>query len=431
MTTTHADTVLRHWLRADPSGPSSWILPSVVQHARSHPQRQSLALRLRSIFGQRARPDVGRVLRLGAVAALAALVLGVSGVLLGGGPIPLLAPTPTPTVTEPTGPSLVPAVSCPSESDPGTPGPADQERPDLSSVLPMAVFDRDSGLVVVVNSLDGRVWTFDVCRNTWQRAATILPALPFAAAYDPVADVVVLFGDPVMAYDVDADQIVERGSSPLHHDNAHVVYRTTTGEMIVRFDGPARLFSYDPATDAWQELDQPGHVPTGSAGADLLAFDRSVDRLILYRAIQETRETFEYDFAIPSWFRAQITTPQLDLVWGDLGRYEIAFDEANARTVVFSSGRVLAYDARAQRWEIVFDSPPRYESTTADEPAHRGAVSLVYDPVNERLIALGGRRASVAGWFDADDVVAFDLATGEWIQLLAPSAEATPVIPWS
>jgi len=48
---------------------------------------------------------------------------------------------------------------------------------------------------------------------------------------------------------------------------------------------------------------------------------------------------------------------------------------------------------------------------------------MVYDPVNERLIVYGGnaRVGPDGAWTAMDDVWAFDVSSGEWIQLLGRS----------
>ena len=85
----------------------------------------------------------------------------------------------------------------------------------------------------------------------------------------------------------------------------------------------------------------------------------------------------------------------------------IAYDEAAQRTVVFGDG-LAAYDATADRWEVLIDPADR-------DPSDWLPSSMVYDPVNRRLVGLG--RGVVA---DQGGVVAFDLATRERLVLLGP-----------
>jgi hypothetical protein len=79
------------------------------------------------------------------------------------------------------------------------------------------------------------------------------------------------------------------------------------------------------------------------------------------------------------------------------------YDEAAERTVVAGAFQWGAYDATADRWEILFDIDPGEGGLP--KPA-------VYDPTNRRLIVFGGG-IGVSG-----DLVAFDLVTREWTVLL-------------
>jgi hypothetical protein len=320
--------------------------------------------------------------------------------------------------------------SCPAGEDPDRPGPTGQERPVGEAGYPVT-FDRASGRVVAVAGTLAEVWTFDVCTNSWHRTATRLPPrhvnLPdrvFEIAYDEGADLTVLFGDPVMAYDVESDTLTTLGPRPVSED-VHAVYRSATGQLLVRDDNTARLWTYDVVTDAWEEIAQRGDIPPGpGTGAVLLAYDRSVDRLVLYTKTGGQREGYELDLRSSTWLRNSEVPPDLVLVWGDLGRHEVAFDEAHARTVLFSRGVVIVYDAAAREWQVVFDSHMETDPPpTPGDPTHRQATSLVYDPLNERVISVGGGGRTADRWFVTDDVIAFDVRTRTWIELLAPTRQ--------
>ncbi len=88
-----------------------------------------------------------------------------------------------------------------------------------------------------------------------------------------------------------------------------------------------------------------------------------------------------------------------------VGPAEMLYDEAAERTVAFGM-RLAAYDATADRWEILAEA----------DPGGSLPLPLVYDPVNRRLVGLGQ-----GGVADRGGVVAFDPATRTWTQLLAPS----------
>jgi hypothetical protein len=88
----------------------------------------------------------------------------------------------------------------------------------------------------------------------------------------------------------------------------------------------------------------------------------------------------------------------------------IVYDEAAKRTVFASDTRLAAYDATADRWQILIE---------ADFPDFLPSLS-VYDPVNGRLVGWG--RGGTVG---QGAVVAFDLETRQWTVLLDWS-EAQP-----
>ena len=79
--------------------------------------------------------------------------------------------------------------------------------------------------------------------------------------------------------------------------------------------------------------------------------------------------------------------------------------------------RLAAYDATADRWQTVeFPDPDLWHG-----------VSLVYDPVNERLVVFPDYWAEWTDGTLVDDVLAFDLATHEWTVLLEP-AKGSPAL---
>jgi hypothetical protein len=85
---------------------------------------------------------------------------------------------------------------------------------------------------------------------------------------------------------------------------------------------------------------------------------------------------------------------------------------------------MFAYDAAADRWDTLYD-PGAPDSSDAEALANAAASelareswSMVSDPVNGRLVVLGGTRGAV---------LAFDATTREWTVLLEPSeVQPTP-----
>ena len=154
----------------------------------------------------------------------------------------------------------------------------------------------------------------------------------------------------------------------------------------------------------------------------LLAYDASVDRLVSYY-LGEVRL---FDLRTGTWSPPGTTSPPFGYGgWGFSLGGEIAYDEAAQRTVLFNMGHVIAYDAAADRWETLYGPPSdggRADGFCGIRPECRNLHSMVYDPVNERLVVYGGHvhtGADGPGWWGpSDDVLAFDTRTREWTVLL-------------
>ena len=135
----------------------------------------------------------------------------------------------------------------------------------------------------------------------------------------------------------------------------------------------------------------------------MIAYDTSVDRVVAYVAPRE-HETWLFDIRTGTWSRSGAETP---IIEGGVGAAAITYDEAAKRTVIIGVGR----------------RPPTTRPRTAGRcwshtSRDAGALPMVYDPVNERLVGLepACHRGPGRGLF------AFDLATREWIVLLEPGA---------
>ena len=97
------------------------------------------------------------------------------------------------------------------------------------------------------------------------------------------------------------------------------------------------------------------------------------------------------------WTEARAVTP--DMNWGYFpSGGENAFDEATGRTVIFSDGRVIAYDAGADAWEVLHDEPPLSETDPWPVgPLARLGPSLVYEAVQRGRDSYSGRSTRSKG----------------------------------
>jgi hypothetical protein len=377
-------------------------------------------------------PVVRPPLRLAwvAVAILAVLAL-VGGLLVAGA----LRNAPAPLLSE-----------CPAGTTPNEPGPVDQERPGMHGDIGQPVWAGDHGVIVVARGrpsppelVDGvlvadrafRPWSFDVCTNTWHEPAGASATFPSddspQLAYEADADRLVAISAPsVWLYDLHEERWSSGGPTPTGMWRPHAIYDPVTG-LVVVLDGQRNLmWTYDADTRTWAEIEQGATTPARLGAGFLVTYDASADRLVLWSI--DVR-TWEFDLRAHVWTEtARSATPEIRVGWTILD-HKIVYDEANRRVLIFSDGVVAAYDATADSWEIAYGT----EFTGLDDglgygPYNRLYHVTAYDPLNRRMLVFGGayraadpETGEFLDWVATDDVMAFDLATGTWTELLAPS----------
>ena len=342
--------------------------------------------------------------------------------------------------------------TCPPGSTPDQPGPSDQPRPqwlsDFHTPLDFnTTFDPGSGRALI---LAGRTfWMFDVCTNTWIaapqpgkvgfRAWTATPApgeigLVTDFVYDVDSDRAIAFavdravGAQVWAYRPDGQEWARKSNLTVGPVAVQAVYDPATGLVAVRTT-TSQMWTYDVDTDTWTEVDQGATLPPAAEDDQLLTYDASVDRLILYVNSEEepTSSTWEFDIRAGLWEKQATNTPNLDFGWGWGPHVEgFIYDEANQVSVIYGRDPYVAtYDALEHSWTVVHGWIPGFSEPDPDEPsfewfdflAGEGALprdAMTYDPVNERILVAGGPE---------EGVFAFNVATGEWITLLEPTTE--------
>jgi hypothetical protein len=323
-------------------------------------------------------------------------------------PLPAGAPSATPSAAPASTATTKPAFACPPGSTPDTPGPVDQARPLGLAWTPHMAFDRRAGrLVAVTGDADGlapETWTFDVCTNTWTRMHPDREPPGFVHSYlvyDVDSDVTI--GVPhrdgvpgkVWVYDLQANTWTENGTSK----GEPRLYDPVSGLVVA--EGEGGLLDYDVETDTWTPISQAdgpasptaGSVPAPRSGG-MFAYDASVDRVVVAPFVGS--RMWLLDIRTGTWSRSGVETPAF--IEGFWWVPAVAYDEAAERTVFLGNVRWAAYDAAADRWELL--------GGRSSLPG-----PMVYDTVNRRLVdvELSGR------------VVALDLETGARTVLLEPS----------
>lgn len=288
-------------------------------------------------------------------------------------------------------------------------------------------FDRRAGkLIALAANTDGaqeswtvETWTFDVCTNTWTRMHPDRepPALVSGLVYDVDSHLTVgvhyedwrdqyVIGN-VWAYDLEANTWTEQGVAPT---DALRFYDPVSGLVVAGSD--EELWSYDVETDTWALIQQANGPPWGWG---VFAYDASVDRLVEYTGGDLGNEIWRLDIRTGTWSRSGAEAPSFRMGWGALPF--VAYDEAMKRTVVAGGNRWGAYDATADRWEILAEADPGKILAGADPGGLSALYPMAYDPLNRRFV---GPDQDLPG-----ALVAFDLVTREWTLL-----DRDPTVPW-
>ena len=151
-----------------------------------------------------------------------------------------------------------------------------------------------------------------------------------------------------------------------------------------------------------------------------MTYDTAQRRLVLVLT-GHTFHTWTFQPTSGLWSE-QAAPPQLNFNYGLPGGGEIAYDQSAQRTVIFSDGVLATYDATQDRWDKVPLPRSLFNPLTETGPLARMDHVMVYDPVNERIVILGGwvRPSQNTGseWPDADDVWAYKVASNTWTELV-------------
>lgn len=376
----------------------------------------------------------------------------------------VMVPQPSPTVTVDPAEATILATTkaqplpaqatCPPGSDPDTPGPADQHRPIDGGMA----FDRHAGRIVTW-AADG-TWTFDVCANTWQRmhAAQGTGSNPDEVewlVYDADSDrtVASTTSGQFWSYDLAADRWTKAGSFPAETRrgwgwgswSTGAIYHDPSG-LIVIYDG-ATLWAYDVEAGSLTAIPQrpdpsrsPGDgIPADTlapvdeashydpSGGDVIGYDPRADRIVaLVRPARPggpgtprpQDETWTLDPGSGTWrFAPDYRHPGVGVVAAGGG--PATYDEVSG-LMLFPAG--LVFDAGQQRWRRL----ELHETSRLQEGFTRCAAGAVYDPLNKRLVCLGGVRYDGEGPEDLSGVSASSPATGQWRWLVEPLPTSSP-----
>jgi len=328
------------------------------------------------------------------------------------------------TTTLGAGPQPV-AFVCPPGSAPGRAGPAEQARPDtLKSYLSVAL-DAGSGKIVALETMEGltRTWTLDVCTNTWRMMRPPnepdLTGVRIPLVYDADSDLIVgISGQHVWTYSVEGNRWTPRPWSGASAPSSfgQVTYDPSSGSVLARDPDSGDLWSYKVEANRWTRFNRPAPI-NGDGYADLMTYDTAQRRLVLV-LLPYHFLTFE---PTSGFWAEQSAPPRLETGWGPSGG-ELAYDQSAQRTVLFSFGALAIYDAAQDRWTNVSLPGSLLNPITKTGPLAQRGHTMVYDPVNERIVILGTTVLTSAENHyterGGDDVWAYKLASNTWTELV-------------
>jgi hypothetical protein len=319
-------------------------------------------------------------------------------------------------------------------------------------------FDRHAGRIVL--AADDGTWTFDVCTNVWQRSPAQGPRStpddqPDWLVYDADSDRTVAFtsSGQFWSYDLAADRWAKAGSFPEIRRGwgwgswrTGAVYHDPSG-LIVIYDG-ATMWDYDVEAATLTEIPQRPD-PSRPAGAGIpadtraavdasahydgsggvfIGYDPRVDLVVaLVRPVRKgpgtprpADETWTFDPGSGTWrLEASASTPppgSLEMAGGPA-----AYDEVSGLTLFPVAVDLPAFDGGHRAWR-----GDLFVGVSLELAVHWCASSPVYDPLNGRIVCLGGAVYRGEGPEDTSGVSALTTANGQWRWLLEPLPAASP-----
>lgn len=287
----------------------------------------------------------------------------------------------------------------------------------------------------------GGTWTLDVCDNTWEEVTTkgarVSGRPPLV--YDYVSDLTYAMSVPaVHTFDTETStwtSVPDSPNPPEFDPTIRSLFVLDQANRVIygfQGPGPKEFYAYDIAANTWTELAQsPSQLSTGQVST-LVAFDPTIDRIVLYfepfASGPTQRETWTFDPNSETWEQVATETPAFNFGWWAMGT-EMAYDEASRNSVVFADASVAAFDAITNEWTVA--KPTTNWPTGSTEGALREQFgplyfsplarlhhALVDDPVNDRVIVLGGSVRTYTEWEEGTDAWAYDPSANAWIELV-------------
>jgi N-acetylneuraminic acid mutarotase len=296
-------------------------------------------------------------------------------------------------------------------------------------------------------------WAFYPATNEWKelRPSGDLPPSrgSHAMVYDPVGKKVILFGgstdtagfDDTWSYDPAANKWTEldpSGERPTARDGHAMVY-DPVGKKMIMFggsDGASAVnetWAYDPAANKWTKLKPGGTAPAARAYHNMI-YDQSAKKIIILGGTLNSSgdeasdapldAMWAYDPKANAWRPIETSggdTPSARFMPG------VAYDEVAKQLVLFGGADDVSYKDLSETWRYDTAKNSWAEFVPEDAiPMGRESQSMVYDPVNRKIIMFGGLRYSDSlGDFEFfNDIWTYDCSKNTWMEIIPATSDA-------
>ncbi len=264
------------------------------------------------------------------------------------------------------------------------------------------------------NVLNDETWAYDLDSNIWETRnpnSGPTPRFAHAMTYDVDSDRVILFGGwtgteqntETWAYNYNTNEWTEMSpaTSPLAGVFVNMVYDVEAdlvilfGGVMDRFLGGARgeTWAYDFDANGWTRRN-PNESPSPRAINGLMAYDTSVDRVVLFGGQDvggNLGDTWEYDDNTNEWTETSPDTSPSPRHAGAM-----AHDNRTDLVILFGGQGVSA--ASDETWAYDADSDTWTRLGAGDGPSRRFGAAMAYDTKSESIILFGGSTGGGETW---------------------------------
>jgi Kelch motif protein/galactose oxidase-like protein len=246
------------------------------------------------------------------------------------------------------------------------------------------------------------------------------------AVYDPLHARMIVFGGSSQSFDVvwtfslgDRSEWSPhrvRGVVPAHRLGVSAMFDPVR-DRVIMFEGE-ELWSLSLAGDpTWTRLEAIGPSPPARAWHSAV-YDSKRDRMIVFGGRSGEAvlgDVWTLDLANgPMW--AQLAVPMPSML--PRVSHAATYDPVNDRMLVYG-GDTWGYGYRNDTWELRFSGEPSWQKIFSTGPPMNVHATLIYDPVDDRAVLLGGWGSTGSRWGPMNDVWVLPAATGQWSQVFS------------